>query len=66
MHTVTFSIEQFESIIYTVIILCLICGAFSAFFSHLLFPSIAYIIRRVRVWIRYRRSRVVNDSAPQG
>ncbi|EPA0453377.1 hypothetical protein ACQZMW_001332 [Vibrio fluvialis] len=57
MQTVTFTMEQFTTILDTMILLCIFCGALSAFMAHLAFPSLAYGVRQLRVWYRYRRDK---------
>ncbi|MFG0885883.1 hypothetical protein [Vibrio sp. CJQ_6] len=57
METVTFTMEQFQTIIDTLIVLCVVTGALSAFMAHLVLPSVAYGARRIRVWYRYRRNK---------
>ncbi|MBY8160379.1 hypothetical protein KW508_20455 [Vibrio fluvialis] len=57
METVTFTLEQFMTILDTMIWLCIFCGALSAFVSHLVFPSLAYGVRQLRVWYRYRQNK---------
>lgn len=57
METVTFTMDQFETIIDTMIVLCIVMGASSAVMAHLVLPSVAYGARRIRVWYRYRRNK---------